>query len=89
LLVRSVLDHVHFNFTGITRWRRLADQVISLLPEPPAIRCVNRKVLTETECAERLPSEWDQRSFGTDAAVHWPPFLNSSTTRTDQRLGLR
>ena len=57
-------DHVHFNFAGNYRVASgLADQVVSLLPEPlrPAAGS-RRKVLSEEECAERLAfTDWDKR----------------------------
>jgi len=72
-------DHVHFNFAGNYRVARgLLDQVISLLPERLRSSAeVNRKVLTEQECAERLAfTDWDQRLVleRMFRRVHEPPF---------------
>src|SRR5437016_4389460 len=72
-------DHVHFNFAGNYRVASgLADQVVSLLPEPlrPSAES-KRKVLSEEECAQRLAfTDWDKRLVLERMwrRAHEPPF---------------
>jgi tetratricopeptide (TPR) repeat protein len=78
-------DHVHLNFAGnYLMARGLAEQVSALLPEAQRpVAQANPRVLTETECAQRLAfTDWDQRSVLDQMwrRVLEPPF----TTQLDQ-----